>query len=55
MHQWIYDESESITKLTSDTTRQIITAHFNTDPYLVMSAENGEILSASKASDRVVR
>lgn len=45
------DESESITKLKSDTTRQIIKAHFNTNPYLVMAAENDEILSTSKASD----
>jgi len=49
---FVGDESESITKLKSDTTKQIIKAHFNTDPYLLMTAENGEILSASKASDR---
>lgn len=48
---FVGDESEKLTKLKSDTTRQIIKAHFNTDPYLVMAAENGEILSASKASD----
>lgn len=48
---FVGDESEKLTKLKSDTTRQIIKAHFNTDPYLVMAAENGEILSISKASD----
>ena len=45
-------ESESVTKLQSDTTRASIRAHFNTDPYLVMAAENGEILSALKAANQ---
>ncbi|MBQ2677506.1 MAG: hypothetical protein IJF96_01170, partial [Firmicutes bacterium] len=48
---FVGDESESITKLKSDNIRQIIKAHFNTDPYMVMSADNDEIISTSKASN----
>ena len=48
---FVGDESESITKLKSDNIRQIIKAHFNTDPYMVMAADNDEIISTSKASN----